>query len=180
LMKPEIACFAAMIAFTVASCSSTSANVPRVDDAIRQSLKASGFNDVSVSQDRTKGVVTLSGHVASQDEKARAESIAQSGAAGQVVSDQIAVLPPGNESNAKTVDSDLDQAIAKNLDAALIQNALNKNVKYSVKNGVVTLTGDVNSQAGRDQAAQLAGAVPNVQQVVNEIQLKDIPATSSH
>jgi len=172
--------FAAMIAVTVAGCSSTSANVPRVDGAIRQSLKASGFNDVAVSQDRTKGVVTLSGHVASQDEKARAESIAESAAAGQVVSDQIAVLPPGNESNAKTVDSDLDQAIAKTLDATFIQTGLNKNIKYSVKNGVVTLTGDVNSASGRDQAAQLARAVPNVQQVVNEIQLKNMPATSSH
>ncbi len=179
LMRLKIACFAAIIAVTVAGCSSTSANVPRVDGAIRQSLKASGFNDISVSQDRSKGVVTLAGHVASQDEKARAESIAQSAAAGQVVADEIAVLPPGNESNAKTVDSDLDKAIEKNLDAALIQNGLNKNVKYSVKNGVVTLTGDVNTPSWRNQAAQVAGAVPNVQQVVNEIQLKDMPATSS-
>ncbi len=179
LMQPRVVWFAAIIAVTVAGCSSTSANAPRVDGTIRQSLKASGLNDVSVSQDRTKGVVTLAGHVASQDQKAQAESIAQSAAAGEVVADEIAVLPAGDQSNAKTVDADLDQAIGKNLDAALIQNGMNKQIRFSVKNGVVTLTGDVNSESWRDQAAQVAGAVPNVQQVVNEIQLENMPATSS-
>jgi osmotically-inducible protein OsmY len=179
LTQPRVVWLAAVIAFSVAGCSSTSANAPQVEGTIRQSLKANGLNDVSVSQDRTKGVVTLTGHVASDDEKARAQQIAQSAAAGQVVADEIAVLPPGDHSSAKTVNADLDKGIEKNLDAAFIQNGLNKHVTYSVKNGVVTLTGDVNSRQWRDQAAQVAGAVPNVQQVVNEIQLKHMRATSS-
>jgi hypothetical protein len=37
----------------------------------------------------------------------------------------------------------LDKGIEKNLDAALIQNKLHDNVKYDVKSGVVTLTGEV-------------------------------------
>jgi osmotically-inducible protein OsmY len=96
-----------------------------------------------------------------------------------VVANQIAVIPPGAESDAKTVISDLDKAIEKNLDAALIQNKMNKGVKYSVKNGVVTLTGEVNSQAKRSQVAAVASGVPNVQQVVNELQVKEQKATSS-
>ena len=56
----------------------------------------------------------------------------------QVVSDQIAVLPPGIESDAKKVNSDLDQGIENNLDAILIGNKLHENVKYAVKNHVVT------------------------------------------
>ena len=44
------------------------------------------------------------------------------------------------------MNSDLDQGIEKNLDAALIQNKMHHNVKYEVKSGVVTLTGEVNSQ----------------------------------
>jgi hypothetical protein len=55
--------------------------------------------------------------------------------------DQIAVLPPGLEKEAKAVNSDLDEGIEKNLDAALIQSNLHKSVKYEVKSGVVTLTG---------------------------------------
>ena len=65
------------------------------------------------------------------------------------------------------------------MDAALIQNKLHKGVKYDVKSGVVTLTGEVNSQARRAQAEHVASAVPNVQQVVNELQVKDQKATSS-
>jgi osmotically-inducible protein OsmY len=97
-----------------------------------------------------------------------------------VVSDEIAVLPPGVESSTKTVNSDLDKGIDKNLDAALIQNQLHKGVKYEVKNGVVTLTGKVNSESKRAQVQTVASAVPNVQQVVNELEVKDRKATSSN
>jgi hyperosmotically inducible periplasmic protein len=61
-----------------------------------------------------------------------------------------------------------------------IQLGLNKGIKYDVKNGVVTLTGEVNSQAKWARIEKVASAVPNVQQVVNELQVKDQKATSSH
>jgi osmotically-inducible protein OsmY len=53
------------------------------------------------------------------------------------------------------------------------------NVKYEVKNGVVTLKGTVNSQAHRMRVEQLAATVPNVVPVVNELQVRDQKATSS-
>jgi osmotically-inducible protein OsmY len=77
------------------------------------------------------------------------------------------------------VNSDLDKGIEKNLDAALIQNKLHESVKYEVKSGVVTLTGEVNSQAKRALAEKVATGVPNVQQVVNDLQVKNQKATSS-
>ena len=89
------------------------------------------------------------------------------------------MIPPGGESEAKTVNSDLDKGIDKNLDAALIQNKLHKGVKYDVKTGVVTLTGEVNSQSKRAQVEQVASTVPNVRQVVNELQVKDQKASST-
>jgi hyperosmotically inducible protein len=164
---------------TLAGCSPTSTKSPEVSDSIRASLDQANLKDVSVSQDRDKGVVTLGGHVAAEGDKSQAESIAKSIAGGQVVSNQIAVIPPGAESDAKTVNSDLDKGIEKNLDAALIQNRLHKNVKYDVKNGVVTLTGEVTSQSQRGQAEKVASAVPNVKQVVNELQVKNQKASSS-
>ena len=168
-----------LIVGTLAGCSGTTKS-PDVSDSVRKSLDQAGFQDVSVSQDRDKGVVTLGGHVPSDGDKSRAESVAKSIAGGQVVSNQIGVIPPGVESEAKTVNSDLDKGIEKNLDAALIQRRLNKDLKYAVKNGAVTLTGEVNSQARRAQVEKVATAVPNVQQVVNELQVKDQKATSSH
>jgi osmotically-inducible protein OsmY len=96
-----------------------------------------------------------------------------------VVADQIAVIPVGLEKEAKAVNSDLDQGIEKNLDAALIQNKLHKSVKYEVKNGVVTLTGEVNSEDKRTRAENVATGVPNVSQVVNNLQVKNQKASSS-
>lgn len=78
------------------------------------------------------------------------------------------------------MNSDLDTGIEKNLDAALIQNGQQRNVKYDVKNGVVTLTGEVSSHSVRAQAEQVASSVPNVKQVVNELQFKNQKASSSN
>ena len=176
----KLVAIAALLAGMIAGCSRTDTRSPAVADEIRKSLDQSGYKDVSVSQDREKGVVTLSGHVASDADKQQAETIAKSMATGQVVADEIQVLPAGAESDAKAVSSDLDKAIDKNLDAALIQNKLNKDISYDVKNGVVTLKGSVNSQIRRNQVAHIASSVPNVQQVVNEVQVKNQKATSSN
>ncbi len=99
---------------------------------------------------------------------------------GQVVANQIAIVPAGAESEAKAINSDLDKGVEKNLDAALIEARLHDNVKYSVKNLVVTLTGEVNSQDNRARAEAVAAHVPYVKQVVNELQVKAQKATSSN
>jgi hyperosmotically inducible periplasmic protein len=160
-------------------CSRASAKSPDVSDDIRRSLDQAGLKNVSVDQDRDKGIVTLNGLVTSENDKAQAESLAKSFAGTQVVANQIAVIPVGAEKAAKAVNSDLDQGIENNLDAALIQNKMHDNVKYQVKSGVVTLTGEVNSEALRSSAEQVAAGVPNVQQVVNDLQVKDQKASSS-
>lgn len=152
---------------------------PDVTDSIRKGLDQAGLKDVSVSQDRDKGVVTLAGNVAADADKAQAESIANSMASGQVVSDQIAVLPPGAEHDTKAENADIDKAIDKNVAAALIKNKLQHDVRYDVKNGVVTLKGTVNSEGKRAEAEKVASAVPDVHQVVNELDVKGRKATSS-
>jgi len=177
-IKLSAAVLALVAAGTLAACSGTAAS-PDVSDSIHKSLDQAGLKDVSVSQDRDKGIVTLGGHVASEGDKAQAETVAKSLAGAQVVADQIVVIPPGLEKEAKAVNSDIDEGIEKNLDAALIQSNLHKSVSYEVKSGVVTLTGEVNSENKRARAEKVAIGVPNVQQVVNNLQIKDQKASSS-
>jgi osmotically-inducible protein OsmY len=153
--------------------------VADVSDSVKASLKQQGYNDVSVKDDTEKGVVTLSGKVPIDQDKMAAEGIAKSLAGSQVVADEIVVLPPGDESTAKNVNSDLDKGIEDNLNAALLQNSLNKAVSFTVKSGVVKLTGDVESQSLRRKAQDVAANVPNVQQVVNELQVKNQRASST-
>lgn len=164
---------------SIVGCQATTGQSPDVSGSIRKSLDQAGLKQVTVSQDRDKGIVTLGGQVTNPNDKAQAESLATGLAGGQVVADQIAVIPAGSGNDAKTVNSDLDQGIEKNLDAALIQNKLHDHVNYAVKNGVVTLTGEVNSDVERTGAEKLATAVPNVLQVVNDIQTKNRKASSS-
>jgi osmotically-inducible protein OsmY len=163
---------------TVVGCSRFSSKSPDVSGNIRKGLDQAGLKEVSVSQNLDKGIVTLGGQVASGDQKAQAESLAKSFAGAQVVADQIVVTPAGSEREAKAMNSDLDQGIEKNLDAALIQNKMHHYVNYSVKSGVVTLDGEVNSREMRALAEKLATGVPNVQQVVNNLQIKNQKATS--
>lgn len=163
----------------LAGCSASSKS-PDVTASLRKSLDQAGLKDVTVTQDREKGVVTLGGHVALDTDKTQAESLAKSLADNEVVANQIAVIPVGAEKDAKAMNADLDKGIEGNLDAALIQAKLLSNVKYTVKNRVVTLTGDVESEYKRAQSQQIATAVPNVDQVVNELQVKGQKATSSN
>ena len=177
-MKLKLTLLAPVVFAALFSACSSQPKSPDVTSDVRKSLDQAGLQNVHVSQDRDKGVVTLTGIVASQDDKMRAEDAAKSSAAGQVVADEVAVEPP-NVSDAKTVNSDFDKGIKGNLDAALRQNRLNKDVRYDVKNGVVTLTGEVNSQARRSEAQKIAASIPNVQQVVNELDVKNQRATST-
>jgi hyperosmotically inducible periplasmic protein len=158
-------------------CSTTKS--PDVSDSIRTSLDQAGLTEVSISQDRDKGVVTLGGHVASDAEKLQAAAVATNLAGAQVVSNEIAVLPLGGEEDAKMMNLALDDGIDSNLHAALINEKLDEDVNHTVKNHVVTLTGDVASQSERARAEAVAAAVPNVHQVVNELQVKEQKATST-
>lgn len=181
-MRSNVSSFTLLTALafgTLVGCSDTPTKSPDVADSIQKSIEQAGLKDVSVSQDRDKGVVTLTGNTTSEADKSQAESIAKSIAGAQVVADQIAVRPPAYESTAKKVDSDLDAGIEKNLDAVLVQHKLDSAVKYDVKNGVVMLTGKVNSQSKRAFVERLATGVPNVKQVVNELEVKNQKASSS-
>ncbi len=179
-LKPCLSVLAVVVIGTLAGCSTNTTRATDVSGGIRTSLDQAGLKDVSVTQDHDKGVVTLGGHVAADSGKAQAESIAKSIAGPQVVSNQIEVIPAGAEHDAKKIDSDLDKGIEGNLDAALIQGGLHKNINYAVKNQVVTMTGEVDSQSKRVQAQAIVANVPNVLQVVNELQVKDQKATSSN
>lgn len=169
----------AVAAIAVVGCS-TATKVADVSDSLKTSLKQQGYTDVSVKDDTDKGVVTLTGNVTSDQQKMAAEAVAKSLARGQVVANEIVVLPPGVESTAKNINSDLDKGIENNLNAALLQNGMNKGVSFNVNSGVVKLTGEVDSQSLRRKVQDVAAAVPNVQQVVNELQVKDQRASSSN
>ena len=174
--------FVTVIASSFVGCSASSTRMAHISAAIRTSLDQAGLKEVSVTQDPEKGVLTLGGRVAADADKTHAEVIAKAVARTQVVVNQIAVLTVGVENEARQMKSDLDDGIQSNLHASLVNERLQRKVKFAVKNHVVTLSGEVESEVVRARAQQLASEVPHVQQVVNELQMKrriNYPVASS-
>ncbi|HEV3038366.1 MAG TPA: BON domain-containing protein [Candidatus Angelobacter sp.] len=139
-----------LLAFAI-GCSENKANSPDVKDMVSKSLDNAGYKDVKVDVDKDKQLVTLSGDVATQDDKDRAEQLAKQSANGFVVSNEIGVRPPGDERAARKIDSNMDAAIEKDFKAVLISNRLeNQRIKYTAKNGVLTIKGTVDSPGTRE------------------------------
>lgn len=141
--------------------------------AVKKALEQADLKDVNVSDDTSKNTITLSGTLHSEQAKDNAGRIAQSAAPGRQIANEISVQPVGHESQARKVSSNVDDGIEDNYKAQLAGTGLDKeSIHYKVKNGVLTLTGSVKSNEQRHEAAQLASKVPNVRQVVNQLEVR--------
>ena len=139
-------------------------------EAVKNALEQADLKGVTVSDDPDKNTVTLGGTLHSEDAKKRAGEVAKSAALERTIANQISVQPVGDESQAKSVQSNLDDGIESNYKAALVASRLNKqSIHYDAKNGVLTLKGNVKTPQQKAEAEQLASKIPNVQQVVNQI-----------
>lgn len=156
-------------ALVVAGCK---ASHPDEKSAVTTSLSSNNLSAVSVSQDREKGVMTLTGSVDTQDQKNQAESLAKQSAPDYTIADEIGVRPPG-DSQAGSVASNRDSAIEDNFKADLKEhkNLNDQSISASAKNGTLVLKGTVKTVSQKEEAEKLAKSVPNVQQVVNEIEV---------
>jgi hyperosmotically inducible protein len=157
-------------AMAIAGCNKSH---PDEKSAVTTSLNGNNLNDVSVSQDRDKGVMTLSGNVDGEDAKKRAEKLAQEAAPDYTIANEIGVRPP-EVANAGSVASNLDSAIEDNFKAEIKahQNLDDQSIHASAKNGTLVIKGSVKTSAQKKEVGTLAKQVPNVQQVVNELEVK--------
>jgi hyperosmotically inducible protein len=157
-------------AIAIAGCNSSH---PDEKSAVTTQLNNNQLSAVSVSQDRDKGVMTLTGNVDSQDQKTQAESLARQSAPDYTIADEIGVRPPG-DSQAGSAASNRDSAIEDNFKAEIKEhkNLNDQSISASSKNGTLLLKGTVKTVKQKKEAEDLAKHVPNVQQVVNEIEVK--------
>jgi len=157
--------------FTVAVACNQSSRKSQAD-AVKQALEQADLKDVTVTDDSDKSTVTLGGTLHSADAKTRAGEVAKSAAPDRTIANEISVQPVGDESQAKSEQSNLDDGIESNYKAALVATRLNKqSIHYDAKNGVLTLKGSVKTPQQKTEAEQLASKIQNVQQVVNQIEV---------
>lgn len=172
-LKTATVALASLLLALAMGCTSNKASTPDVKDQVTKALDNAGYKDLKVDVNHDKELVTLTGDVKTQEDKDHAEDLAKAAASGYVVSNEIGVRPEGVESAAKKIDSNVDAAIEKDFKAVIIANRLDsQHISYNATNGVLTLKGNVDTAALRDRAEKLAASVPNVQQVVNELDVK--------
>ena len=93
------------LAWVPVGCVTMSTQSADISRSVCGALEEAGLHGVTVSQDRDKGIVILSGRMAEVGQMLRAESIAATIAGAQVVWNQIEVIPPDNYRDAKQVKS---------------------------------------------------------------------------
>jgi len=143
------------------------------EDQVKNQLQQAGLNDVKVHVDNDKKVVRLDGDVQTDQQKDQAEQIAKQAAPAYVVSNEIGVRPENASGQAGKVDSNLDDGIKSDWKALEAKNNWgNQHINADVKNGVLTLKGDVDTPAQRTAIEKAAATIPNVTQVVNELDVK--------
>jgi hyperosmotically inducible periplasmic protein len=144
--------------------------------AVYNALDQSNLRSVTVSQDRGAGTITLSGIVGSMDRRKQAEQVAKQAAPAYHIVDRIQIESAGlqGEIKAATQTSHLDSAIEDNFKARIADEPSLKSekIQYSAYKGTLTLRGTVRSTKERSQAEDLAKKIPQVQHVINEIQVK--------
>jgi len=141
-------------------------------DTVQKALEQADLKGVTVDEDRSKNTITLGGTLHSVAAKDQAAQMAQSVAGGRVIVNQISVEPVGLGSQARSIEANVDTGIESNYKAALIANGLsNQSIRFSAKNGVLTLKGKVKNSLQKQEAEQVAQTVPNVAQIVNQLEI---------
>jgi len=146
------------------------------DSAITAKVKAALVDhenikstDISVKTD--KSVVTLSGFVESQAQAEQAVTVAKGVEGVASVSDKLHVRD-GKETTAKGYAG--DTATTSEVKAKLLADDIvpSRNVKVETTDGVVQLSGTVDSSAQSDRAESIAKAIDGVKSVKNDLKVK--------
>lgn len=146
------------------------------DSAITAKVKAALVDhdnikstDISVKTD--KNVVTLSGFVESQAQAEEAVKVAKGVEGVTSVSDKLHVRD-GKESSVKGYAG--DTATTSEIKAKLLADDIvpSRKIKVETTDGVVQLSGTVDSKAQSDRAESIAKAVDGVKSVKNDLKTK--------
>ena len=165
------------IAFAVAS-SGTSAQAASVPDAwittkVKMALlMTEEVSATDVAVDTVEGKVTLHGTVASDDEKARAETAARGVSGVTEVRNLLQVVEKPAQDSMAYSDEKISEAVTKRLkdEPGLADSSIQVE---SVNDGVVLLSGKAMTLTDHLQALEIAEGTPGVKKVASEVQSPD-------
>ena len=128
-----------------------------------------------IDVDTTAGVVTLSGHVASEQERAQALRLARETEGVQRVEDHLIVTAPAVTAAGQPPAD--DGTITTTIQAKYFVDTTVKTsgIEVSTKDGIVLLQGTVPDEAAREQAVAIARNTTGVVQVVDRLTIGAAP-----
>lgn len=123
----------------------------------------------------TDGIVTLKGEVVNQGQKDLAEEYAKDVKGVKDVKNEMTISKMKSESNQTMGEKIDDASITAQVKVAFLFHHSTSAFKtgVSTKEGIVTLTGMANSEAGKTMATKVANDVNGVVNVVNNMTVKD-------
>jgi len=136
----------------------------------KTALSRAGIENITADYDSKAKIVHLSGKVPTEVDKDRAgEAATQAVAPYAQVANEVTV----EGRDAKTAD-DLDSGLSTRLETLVDedQSLTKTDIDFDVKNGVVTIKGQVRTPAQKSHVEQLARTQPGVKDVVNSLEVK--------
>lgn len=127
-----------------------------------------------INVDTYNETVTLFGMVPTREAKTAAEMDARKVSGVKLVVNELEVVPKAEKETVKARDEDLRDQVANNLKVR--EDLKDTSISTDVKNGVVRLTGTVDDESQRLEAAIVARAVPGVRAVHDELKVKTAAA----
>jgi osmotically-inducible protein OsmY len=164
----SFAAFLAVASLTVA-CGDRAADMPDYEARVNDQLKTANLDSkVNVDWKADEKLLTLSGEVERAADKARAEELAQQvvGTAGRVVNE---VEVEGADYGA--VDDRIEEQLNRMFEDRTEWDFDGRGVSFDAEQGVVTITGTVESDATKQKIGQRARAVEGVKDVVNSLEV---------
>ena len=145
------------------------ANQPDLESRVNDQFKTAKLdNKVNVDWKKDEHALHLSGKVDNPTDKARAEELAQQvvGTSGRVVNEvEVAGVDMGN------IDDTIEDRLGKMFEDRTEWDFDGKGVSFASKEGVVTITGHVESEAVKAKIGERARATEGVKNVVNDLKV---------
>lgn len=162
-----IATLAAATTIGAAGCSSS--REVDVKESVERAIEREQIDGVKADWDEDSKVLHLKGTVATDTERARAETVATRavGTSGKVANE---LTLAGAEDRAKERDGEIEERLENLLkeDQALA----GRDIEVEVNAGVVTLTGEVASEQDKRRAVNMAYGIPGVTNIVDALEVK--------
>src|SRR5262245_50591610 len=169
-MRTSIASIGIALIATVVACGPKERDY---ESMTKTALSRAGIENVTADYDSKAKIVHLTGEVPTQADREKAGEVATQAVAPYAQLANEVTVARSAANNAKTAD-DLDSGLSTRLENMVDEDkTLQKtDIDFDVTNGIVTIKGQVQTNAQKTHVEQLARSQPGVKDVINSLEVK--------